>query len=213
MALVFTGHEFAEGGTGIAHTLKTSGVRASFFLTGDFYRNPAFQKLIRQLKNDGHYLGAHSDRHLLYNDWTNRDSLLVTKQQFTADLLKNYDEMQRFGIQKSRARLFLPPYEWYNDSIAAWTRELGLQLINYTPGTLSHADYTGEKDRNFRNSGTIYQSITDREKKNGLHGYILLLHLGAGPGRKDKFYTRLPGLIQHLKNLGYTLVGVDELVR
>ena len=212
LALVFTGHEFAEGGTFIAQTLKTSGVRASFFLTGDFYRNPSFQKLIRQLKKDGHYLGAHSDQHLLYNDWTRRDSLLVTKAQFTADLLKNYDEIKRFGIDKGQAWFFLPPYEWYNDSIAAWTRELGLQLINYTPGTLSHADYTGEKDWNFRSSETIYQSIIDREKKHGLNGYILLLHIGAGPGRQDKFHPHLPRLIQYLRTNGYTLTGVDELM-
>ena len=165
------------------------------------------------MKKEGHYLGPHSDRHLLYNDWTRRDSLLVSKDQFTADLRDNYREMARFGIDKRQAPYFLPPYEWYNDSIAAWTHELGFQLINHTPGTLSHADYTGEKDRRFRSSETIYQSILTHEQTAGLNGYILLLHIGAGPGRHDKFHKRLPGLIQYLKSRDYRFVSVEELVR
>ncbi|HRF17331.1 MAG TPA: polysaccharide deacetylase family protein, partial [Chitinophagaceae bacterium] len=110
--------------------------------TGRFYRNKEFSKVIQQLRKDGHYLGAHSDQHLLYCDWNKRDSLLVTKKQFRFDLADNYTEMTRHHIDVQKATFFLPPYEWYNDSIAAWTKELQLQLINYTPGTLSHADYT-----------------------------------------------------------------------
>jgi peptidoglycan/xylan/chitin deacetylase (PgdA/CDA1 family) len=66
----------------------------------------------------------------------------VTKEDFTNDLLVNLDVMHGDGINTFKTKYFLPPYEWYNDSIAAWTKELGLQLVNYTPGTLSHADYT-----------------------------------------------------------------------
>jgi peptidoglycan/xylan/chitin deacetylase (PgdA/CDA1 family) len=98
--------------------------------------------MIRRLKKDGHYLGAHSDMHLLYCDWNKRDSLLVTHSQFSFDLADNYSEMARLGMDVKKAKYFLPPYEWYNDTIAAWTKQLGLQLISYTPGTLSHADYT-----------------------------------------------------------------------
>ncbi|MCK7558258.1 hypothetical protein MKQ70_25950 [Chitinophaga sedimenti] len=56
-ALVFTGDEFADGGQHIANTLKAAGVKANFFFTGRFYRNPAFAGIIRQLKRDGHYRG------------------------------------------------------------------------------------------------------------------------------------------------------------
>jgi hypothetical protein len=41
-----------------------------------------------------------------------------------------------------------------------------IQLINYTPGTLSHADYTTSKDKNYRSSETIYKSIIDYEDQN-----------------------------------------------
>ncbi len=108
IALVFTGHEFADGGTNILQTLQQQHIKASFFLTGDFYRSKEFAPLISQLKKNGHYLGAHSNKHLLYADWSKRDSLLITKQEFKKDLLQNYAEMKRFGISKSNVSLFLP---------------------------------------------------------------------------------------------------------
>ncbi len=215
ITIIFSGDEFAEGGDDVLQTLKKENVKASFFFTGNFYRNPSFTKLIQHIKKEGHYLGPHSDKHLLYCDWEKRDNLLVTKEQFENDLRKNYKEMSSFGIEKKNAHYFLPPYEWYNDSIALWTKEMGLQLINYTPGTLSNADYTTPHDKNYQSSETIYKSIIDYEKKSktGLKGFILLMHAGAGPGRKDKFYKKLPKLFAWLKAKRYEMVTIDEMLK
>jgi peptidoglycan/xylan/chitin deacetylase (PgdA/CDA1 family) len=214
MSIVFTGDEFGEGGKDILTALQKENIKASFFFTGRFYHNPEFKPLIRRLKQQGHYLGAHSHEHLLYCDWVKRDSLLVTKEQFNKDLDKNYLELRKFGIHTSDARYFLPPYEWYNDSIAAWTRERGLQLISFSPGTLSSADYTNPKDNNYRSSEIIYTSILNQEARHasGLNGFILLIHIGAGPGRTDKFYKRLPQLIKWLRKRGYEPVRIDQLL-
>jgi len=160
-------------------------------------------------------LGAHSDQHLLYCDWTKRDSLLVTKEEFKKDLLENYKKMAAFGISKNQASYFLPPYEWYNDTIAAWTNELSIQLINYTPGSLSHTDYTTPDAKNYRSSAAIYQSIIDYEKKSscGLKGAILLMHIGTDPKRSDKLYHLLPQLLQWLTEKKYSLVTVNQLLK
>jgi endoglucanase len=213
LAIVFTGDEFAEGGNHIASVLKQQKTPASFFFTGRFYRNPSFKTIIQQLKAGGHYLGAHSDQHLLYCDWTKRDSLLVSQKQFSQDLSANYQAMEEFGIQKKDAKFFLPPYEWYNDTITAWTNQLGLQLINYTPGTKSHADYTAPGMKNYTSSETIMESIRQYENARGMNGFILLLHIGAGPQRTDKFYHQLPQLIGELKMKNYQLVRIDELLK
>ncbi|MBC6491860.1 hypothetical protein BC349_12430 [Flavihumibacter stibioxidans] len=213
IAIVFTGHDFANGGDTIQKALANAGVNASFFLTGDFYRQEAFSEMIRGLKHDGHYLGAHSDKHLLYADWVKRDSLLVTRKQFAEDLLANEKEMARFGIDLAKATYFLPPYEWYNDSIVAWTHELGRQLVNYTPGTISHADYTSPEDKNYRNTPSILQSIRKKEAADGLNGFILLMHIGATPRRPDPLFNELPQVIDWLKQRGYRLVRIDELLR
>lgn len=213
IAIVFTGHEFTDGGKFISKTLKEEKIKASFFFTGDFYRNGNFGSLIKKRKKSGHYLGAHSDKHLLYCPWENRDSLLVSKKDFLSDLNKNYGEMARFGIKKSDAKFFLPPYEWYNETISLWTEEAGLKLINFTSGTLSNADYTTAEMKNYKNSEVIYNSIIDYERKNTLNGFILLIHIGTAPERTDKFYLRLPELIKDLKRKGYEFRRVDELLK
>jgi len=207
---VFTGDSFAEGGELIANTLKAKNVDASFFFTGNFYQNQKFAPLIKRLKSDGHYLGPHSDKHLLYCSWTNRDSLLVSEDQFTKDLLANYSAMEKFGIKKKDARYFIPPYEWYNDSISKWTMQLGIQLINFSPGTRSTSDYTTPDMKNYRSSDEIMQSI--KAKDNDLNGFILLLHIGTDPARTDKFYRRLDELIEFLRSGKYEIVRVDELL-
>ncbi len=214
LALVFTGDEFADGGEHILSVLKSQKIPGSFFLTGNFYRNPGVEQLIHSLLSEGHYLGAHSDQHLLYCDWENRDSLLVTKEELIHDLENNYKVMNRFGISKENALYFLPPYEWYNDTISSWTKSLGLQLINYTPGTLSHADYTTPDMPDYKSSEVIYKSIVDfeRESTEGLNGFILLSHIGTAPERTDKFYDRLETLITELKIMGYQFQRIDELL-
>jgi endoglucanase len=215
LAIVFTGDEYADGAAYIADALREQGVPASFFFTGRFYRNPAFKGFVQRLRKDGHYLGAHSDAHLLYNDWARRDSLLVTRDSFARDLQRNYRAMQACGVQKQQVPYFLPPFEWYNDTIARWTQALGLHLINYTPGTLSHADYTTPSMNNYRSSDTIFRSIQDYEHRSpaGLNGFILLLHVGTDPARTDKFYRQLPALLRWLKQEHYQPVRVDKLLK
>jgi peptidoglycan/xylan/chitin deacetylase (PgdA/CDA1 family) len=215
IALVFTGDQFADGAEEIIKTLTKHRIKASFFFTGNFYRNQEFRAIISHLKREGHYLGAHSDQHLLYCAWHNRDSLLVTTSHFENDVVNNYREMSKFGIEKNTARYFLPPYEWYNDSIATWTKELGYRLINYTPGTKSHADYTTpDMEDRYVSSNRILNSIItyDSSTAKGLNGFILLSHIGTHPLRTDKFYFHLDHLISYLMEKEYKLVRIDELL-
>lgn len=205
--LVFTGHHFADGGLFIRGVFKKLGdVKAAFFLTGDFYRNPDFAETIKELKKAGHYLGSHSDKHLLYAPWENEDSTIITKEEFLLDIENSYAELAKFGITKKEAPFFLPPFEWYNDTIAAWTKEAGLTLINYSPGTRSNQDYTlPSMGKDYTNSDIIFDSIIkyENENKDGLNGFILLTHIGTEPERTDKFYYKLEKLITELKSKGY----------
>ena len=211
--LVFTGHEFGDGGEIIRSVLRKHTAQGSFFLTGDFYRNPNFSNLIQGLKTDGHYLGGHSDKHLLYCSWEQRDSLLVSKEGFTSDLTANYAEFKKFGVMKSDAPFFLPPYEWYNETVSMWTQEFGLTLINFSPGTYSNADWTiPELGKQYLSSDTIYNRILayERNHSEGLNGFILLTHIGVDPRRTDKFYLRLDGLMTELEKRGYRFTSLKE---
>lgn len=212
---MFTADEFGDGGKSILNTLKKEKIRGSFFFTGNFYSNPKFKSIIKKLKRNGNYLGSHSDKHLLYCDWEKRDSLLVAHKEFKEDLQNSYQKLANWNIQKDKAHYFLPPYEWYNDSIAAWTQEMGLQLINFSPGTRSNADYTyPEMGKRYVSSDAVMNSILEYEKnsKNGLNGFILLTHFGTDPRRTDKFYDHLPVLIKELRKRGYEFTRIDELL-
>lgn len=216
LALVFTAHEYAEGAETILHELARHEARASFFLTGAFLTNSQFSSLVDRLEYERHYLGPHSDQHLLYCDWDSAKTLLVTEEEFHADLAANVAKIPGgWGEGRRFSRYFLPPYEHYNRDIADWTRAQGWMLINFTPGTRSNADYTGEADKNFVSSQKILDSIIARERDDpdGLNGFLLLLHLGAGPGRTDKFHARFGELLDYLAMRGYEFVRVDELLR
>ncbi len=215
IALVFTGHEHAEGGETILRELAKRQGRASFFLTGAFLQNPEFKSLINQLVTDGHYLGPHSDKSLRYCAGDETRRTLVSEEEFTGDLLGNVARIPIRGFNERRfSRFFLPAFGNYNREIVDWTRQQRRTLISATPGTRSSADATGEADPDFVSSPAIFESILEREREgpHGLNGFILWLHLGSGPGRTDKFHPRFGELLETLGNKGYQFVRVDELL-
>jgi peptidoglycan/xylan/chitin deacetylase (PgdA/CDA1 family) len=210
--LCFTAHDFNDGFEHIMMTLNHHNIKGSFFLTGDFCRNPENKKLISGLKNDGHYIGPHSDKHLLYCSWEKRDSLLLTEKEFLTDLENNYIALKKSGIEKNSATVFLPPYEWYNDSIAAWTGKIGIKLINNSPGTITNQDWTfPDKGKSYFSSDTLMKNFLDYEKNDGLNGYVLLIHPGTDPRRTDKFYLRLDSILSYLENRKYTFHTFSEI--
>ena len=215
VALIFSADEFGEGAAYIAEVLNSENQKASFFFTGNYLRVVENQDVVGELVNEGHYVGAHSDQHLLYAPWENRDSLLISQEEFKKDIIENYNLLKKWNIDKSKSRFFLPPYEWYNDSIAHWAAGMGLDLVNFTPGIRTPADYTWpEMGDRYVNNKTIFESIKDYKKnnKNGLNGTIILIHAGTDPRRTDKFYHELPKIIELLKNDGYQSVTIDKLL-
>jgi peptidoglycan/xylan/chitin deacetylase (PgdA/CDA1 family) len=214
IALVFTGGSFAEGTTITLEVLKKHGAKASFFFTGDFMRVAEFKPLIERVVAEGHYLGPHSDKHLLYAPWEDRSKNLVTEEGFKKDIEDNIREIEKFGVKREEIKYYIPPFEWYNRQHVEWAKEMGITLINYTPGTRSNADYTGEAAKNFVPTSVIYDSIIRKEKEDesGLNGFLLLLHVGSGPGRKDKFFYRFGELMDYLAGKGYKFVRVDEML-
>jgi peptidoglycan/xylan/chitin deacetylase (PgdA/CDA1 family) len=202
--LIFSAHEFGEGLPAIRAALARHGVKGSFFFTGDFYRNPAFSEEIKALRNEGQYLGPHSDRHLPYAPWEKRDSTLVTREELRKDLADNYTAMANFGVTKADAPWFLPPYEWYNDEVSRRCAEAGVKVVNMTPGSVTNADYTTpDMGSRYATTDTILARLERLERTKGLNGYLLLVHAGTDPKRADRLYARLDGLIRLLKQRGY----------
>lgn len=205
---VFTAADKADGAERIISTLRKYNIKGGFFFTGEFFE--MYPDVVRRLVAEGHYVGSHSYGHLLYAPWGDRDSLLVTKQEFNEDIFKSYKVLREFGI--TDAPYFIPPYEHYNSTISSWARQLGLQVINYTPGTLTNGDYTTPEMKRYFSSKEILSKIWEYERTdpNGLSGHIMLIHFGTDPARTDKFYDKLPGLIRELRRKGYSFTPLKD---
>lgn len=212
MALVFTGGEFGEGLETLLDELKARQLKAGFFFTGDFFQIEGHQPLIRRLVREGHYLGPHSDEHLLLASWED-ERTLVTKEQFTEDLLRNIDRCVQYGFKRENIRYWIPPYEHINEEVCGWAKPLGITTFNFTRGTLSHTDYAPEGDRAFRPSQIVIESIKEYPRKDphGFNGFILLMHVGAGK-RQDKLHPHFAEIVDFLTNEGYKMIRVDHLL-
>ena len=204
--LVFSADEYGEGLDHILNVLESKNIKGSFFLTGNFLRNRNFATEVKRMISGGHYVGPHSDGHLLYIPWENRDTLLVTKQQFNDDLKKNMEALKNAGLKKERPRWFLAPYEWYNNAISRWSEEMGMKLVNFTPGTGTNADYTTPDMAGYRSSDFLIQKLPSFGESSpyGLNGAIILIHPGTAPERTDKLWSRLGEIIDYYTAKGYT---------
>ena len=202
--LIFSADQSFEGAQPILQTLDQHSIKASFFLTGNCLRNEPFKPVIREIIHKGHFVGAHSDNHLLYAPWENRQVSLVTPDSLIADLRKNMAELEKYGIDISTVKYYLPPYEYYNREHVSLIESEGQITVNFTPGLRTAADYTTPDMPNYKSSQELIEQLFDFEEKEGLNGAIILIHPGTENKRTDKLYLRLDEIIKSLKTKGYT---------
>lgn len=207
---MFTGDEFRDGLPTIEKVLRKTDVKAAFFVTGIFLENNKSKDILRKMIKAGHYIGPHSDQHLLYAPWEKRDSLLVSKEEFVKDLETNASKLRDLGMQD--ISMFIPPYEWYNKEIVDWSNEIGFEVFNFTPGIRTPADYTYPQMGNrYLSSEKIINQLYDFEEKNSLNGAILLIHIGTDARRSDKLYKKLEQIIRDLQNKKYKFVSLNKI--
>ena len=209
--LVFTADSMFQGGAKILSTLKKERIKGSFFLTGNCLRMAEHADLIKNIIKHGHYVGGHSDKHLLYSPWEKRDSMLVSRSEIMEDLKANAQALAEFGVDFEDSRWFLPPYEYYNEECVDIIENMGYKVLNYTPGTATPADYTTPSMKNYQPSQKLIEKLYNFENALGLNGAILLIHPGVNEERTDRLYNRLGEIIQNLKKKGYTFKSLNEL--
>ncbi len=203
--LCFTADENFNGAETILKTLKKRRIKGNFFLTGNCMRYAPNQDVIRRIVEEGHYVGGHSDKHVLYCDWGAERPTLMSADSIIADLRANYAELAKFGVQREAAQWFLPPYEHYNAFSVGVLESMGVQVVNYTPGIGTPADYTTPDMKSYRRAQTLIDGLYQFEKEQGLNGALLLIHPGIHQDRpeSERLYNRLDEIIRYLKKKGY----------
>ena len=204
--LCFTADVNFNGAETILKTLKKQKVKGNFFLTGNCLRYAPNEAVIRRIVEEGHYVGGHSDKHVLYCDWGADRPTLMSADSIIADVKANYAELAKFGISREDALWFLPPYEHYNDFSVGILEAMGLRVVNYTPGIGTPADYTVPSMKNYRKAQPLIDGLWKFEKEQGLRGALLLIHPGVEESRpqEERLYNRLDEIIRYLKKKGYS---------
>ncbi|NOS68939.1 MAG: HEAT repeat domain-containing protein [Verrucomicrobia bacterium] len=224
VAICLWGDSFAEGADVFLNELKSPQGKASFFLTDNFLTNRDFDPFTAKLFTEQHYLGCYlSTDVVVFGGPAATAAAAAFRARYglgdetpqpkpTAKPVR--DKIEGLHIEQGLEDFFLAPPGLYDRlQLSVGKLEQGVTPIAPTPGTLSGLDATHESQTNFVSSQAIFDSILQREREdpNGLNGFILMFHLGSGPGRTDKFHLRFGELLDALAARGYTFVRVDEL--
>ena len=187
----------------ILDVLKKFNVKGTFFMIGEVASDNT--GLMRRVYREGHEIGNHTWTHPDLSEIPNRQvdlELNLTERLFASEL----------GVQPL---YFRPPYSIdqepdTNDQAAPVDR---IQNLGYT--IIGNKIDTNDWDEHPRKTpqeivDSVFQQIKDMETHPWNKGSIILLHDGGG----DRSVTveALPVLIQALRDRGYQIVPVSELV-
>ena len=185
IALTFDAGASAAPTPAILAALKDADLQATFFLTGKWCeKNP---ELTKQIINDGHEIGNHSYSHPDFRKIS--DSAIAEQLKKTENIVVNL-------TGQSTKPLFRPPYGGRNKHVLSVVGGQG-----YTSIYWSLDSWDAFKKR------ITSTEIRDRILKRVQGGDIVLLHCGSEPTAKQ-----LPELIEKLKDRGFTMVKVSELI-
>lgn len=202
--LLFSADSMFEGAPTALKALDERGLKGNFFFTGNFLERPENAEIIRRVIAGGHYVGGHSNRHLLLADWEKCEPI-VPNDSLIADVDSNFNALKAFGVERDSCRWFMPPFEWIATAqVPALQDSLGLKVINPTPGIQIFRDYTTPDMPEYHSSQQIIDQLFAFEKERGLNGAFLIIHLGTQDLRTDKLYDQMPMILDSLATMGYT---------
>jgi peptidoglycan/xylan/chitin deacetylase (PgdA/CDA1 family) len=219
VALTFDGGSDAGDADLILTVLEQRGVRATFFLTGDFLRQ--FPDIARRIAAGGHEVGNHTWSHPHLTAWeqTGRHETLpwIDRTGLQRELSRTASEYERI-TGRALAPLWRAPFGEVNDEIASWAAEGGWAHVGWSRDargrqTLDSLDWVADRSsRHYLPSARMVQRILSFDAGgNGLSGGIVLMHLCAR--REDRLATRLDVLIDSLRARGYVFATVGGLQR
>ncbi len=166
----------------IVDTLKNAGVEGTFFLVG-FWIDENEDK-VKQIDDAGFDIGTHSETH------PKMSSLSVPKM--SSELETSMSKITK--ITGKPVKFFRAPFGDYSDAVLNAATNLGLKTIQWDVDTLDWKGLSGEE-------------IFNRVKSAVKSGSIILCH-----NNSDHILEALPLIISYLKDNGYQMVKLSELV-
>ena len=192
VALTFDAGANSAGLPGILQTLAATGVRGTFFLTGNWAAaNPAG---VAAIVAGGHRLGNHSMNH---PGFTGLPDAAI------GDQLSGAEQAIRAGGGDPRP-LFRFPFGERDARTIATVNAFGYLPVRWTEDTLGWKGSTG---------GITAQIVSDRVLARLQPGEIVLMHIGSNPDDGTTLDAdALPGMIERIRGAGYGFTTLDALL-
>ena len=166
----------------IVETLKDAGVEGTFFLVG-FWIDENEDK-VKKIADAGFDIGTHSETHPKMS--------LLSGSKMSSELETSMSKITK--ITGNPVKFFRAPFGDYNDAVLTTASNLGLKTIQWDVDTLDWKGLSGEE-------------IFNRVKSSVKNGSIILCH-----NNSDHILEALPLIISYLKENGYQMVKLSELV-
>lgn len=168
----------------ILEILKKHDVHVTFFMTGGWVES--YPDDVKAILAAGHDLGNHSENHKNMSQLSDEDK--------KEELMKVHQKVQE--LTGYEMFLFRPPYGDYDNAVVNVAKDCGYYPIQWDVDSLDWKDYGVD---------SIIKTVTGHKHLG--NGSIILCHNGA------KYTAQaLDALITGLKEQGYTIVPVSELI-
>ncbi len=169
--------------------LRKHKVKATFFVVG--WRAEKYPELVLRMAGEGHAIGNHSFDHA--------NLAKLSEEKFRYQIVSTQQTLQALiGYEPSLLR---PPYGEMKRSQVEWAEKEGLKVVNWN---VDSEDWKQIDE----------QQVIANVMKDLRGGSIILQHSGGGVGQDlSGTVNALPNLIRKLKDQGYELVTVPELLQ
>lgn len=168
---------------GLLDILKQENLHATFFVQGKGHI-AKYPEILRRISAEGHEIGNHT--------WTHKDLTDIDVADARQELTGTQNAIEK--VTGTRPILMRPPEGRTNRDVAKICQDLGLAQVLWS---------VTAKDYETTDSALITKRVLDQTHRDGI---ILLhdLHKGTVPA--------VPGIIKALKQRGYTIVTVSQLL-
>lgn len=182
VALTFDAAWGSDKTTKIVDILKEAGVSGTFFLVGFWIEQNADK--VKYIDEAGLDIGTHSSTHPKMST--------LSEAKMTEELSSSMKLIT--DITGKPVKYFRPPFGDYSDTVLTVAEGLGLKTIQWDVDSLDWKGLSAEE-------------ILLRVKQSVKNGSIILCH-----NNSDHILEALPLMISYLKNQGYEMVKISELV-
>lgn len=193
VALTFDDGPSPEFTPRVLDILKKKQVKASFFLNGEMAKN--YPDIVKRTALEGHDVGNHTYSHV--------NMILLSDEALAWEIDQGEKAVQ--AAMGTKPTLFRPPRGLFNGKVRRALISRGYRVVLWT---VSSADWRPGSER----------FIAPRVRKGLKPGAVILFHDGGAivknkGGQREGTVSALPEVIDMIRDAGYRLVKVSELMR